>query len=313
MCTSAANKMKYQRILMSLALLLAFNSNAQQEANFSFQSFNPLSINSGYAGVNEGLNCMMIERAQWISVPGHPRSSAVTVDSPLRGYNLAAGASFTTDQIGPARSTSFSADFAYRLYLTNKTRLAFGIKGSITSQSLRFSELQNIDQTDANFSQDIQLKAQPNIGFGAYLWNEKYFVGLSSPHLIKQKTKDFDNIGFGSTQQHMYAYGGVVFDLNEKLKMKPTALVRYTQGAPIAIDMNSSLLINQRLWLGASYRYKQAWGTNLMLLINDKFKLGYAYERSHTKIQTYTGGTHEVLLGFLFKYKDRGSFNRIYF
>ncbi|MBI1267103.1 MAG: type IX secretion system membrane protein PorP/SprF [Cryomorphaceae bacterium] len=305
--------MKYLQIILSFVLLLTFKANAQQEANFSFQLFNPLTINSGYAGVNEGLNCMMVERAQWVSVPGHPRTSAVTVDSPLRGHNLAIAATFTTDQIGPARSTSFSADFAYRLYLTKKTRLALGIKGSITSQSLRFSELQNIDQADFNFSQDIQFKAQPNIGFGAYLWNERYFVGLSSPRLMKQKSADIENIGLGSTQQHMYVCGGVYIELNEKLKLKPTVLIRHTQGAPIAIDINTSLLINELLWVGASYRFKQAWGTNVKLVINEKFRLGYAYEQSHTNIQVYTGGTHEVLLGFLLKYKDRGSFNRIYF
>lgn len=293
-------------------LLLACALRAQQELNLSFQTYNPLSINSGYAGVNEGLNCNLTERSQWISVPGHPRSSAVTVDSPLRGYNLALGATFITDRIGPARSTTFAADFAYRLYLTKKTRLALGIKGSITSQSLRFSELQNIDLADQNFSQDIQFKAQPNLGFGAYLWNERYFIGLSSPRLIRQKN-EYQNIGFGTTEQHFYAHGGAVIDLNKKLKLRPTGLIRYTEGAPLSMDISTNLLINDLLWIGASYRLSQAWGTNIMLTVNEKFKVGYAYERSHASLQTYTGGSHEFVIGYLFKYKDRGSFNRIYF
>lgn len=290
-----------------------FITHAQQESNLSFHSFNPLAINSGYVGVNEGLNCVLINREQWTGVPGHPKTNLVSVDSPLNGHNLALGSSFSSDQIGPLRSTTATIDFAYRLYLTKKTRLAFGVKGSINSQSLRFSELKNIDQADINFSQDFKFKPQPNIGFGIYLWNEKYFAGISIPTLIEQSQEYQDGTVFGTKKRHHYLHGGAILEINDQMKLKPTLLIRHTNGSPLAVDLGGTVIMNDFLFVGMSYRYRQAWGANIMLTLHERFKVGYAFERSHPTIQSISGGTHEVLIGYLLKYKNRGQFNRIYF
>jgi hypothetical protein len=52
--------------------------------------------------------------------------------------------------------------------------------------------------------------------------------------------------------------------------------------------------------LGVSYRTNDAVSIMLEYQANQRFRIGYAYDITTSKIRNYTSGTHEIMLGFDF-------------
>jgi hypothetical protein len=42
--------------------------------------------------------------------------------------------------------------------------------------------------------------------------------------------------------------------INEDLKVKPQAMVKMVQNAPLQYDINANFLIKNKIWAGVSYR-----------------------------------------------------------
>ena len=47
---------------------------------------------------------------------------------------------------------------------------------------------------------------------------------------------------------------GVVFDLNDAIKLKPSVLLKYVKDAPFDADIHASLIFYDTFWAGATYR-----------------------------------------------------------
>ena len=104
-----------------------------------------------------------------------------------------------------------------------------------------------------------------------------------------------------------YVTGGYVFDLSETTKLKPSVLLKATNGAPLSFDISANFLFNETFWIGAGYRINEnaeAIGGIADFQISKQMRIGYAYEYPISDLRPYTSGTHEVLLMFeVFKSK----------
>ena len=98
-----------------------------------------------------------------------------------------------------------------------------------------------------------------------------------------------------------------VFNLSDNLKLKPSFMFKYTNGAPISTDLTANFLFNEKFWLGAAYRFNESAGALGALVdfqVSKQFRVGYAYEHPISDIRPYSDGTHEILLMFeVFKNK----------
>jgi hypothetical protein len=54
--------------------------------------------------------------------------------------------------------------------------------------------------------------------------------------------------------QHLYVTTGAMFPLGEGFQLKPSILIKEDFKGPTNVDINAFLLIEEKLWLGASYR-----------------------------------------------------------
>ena len=122
---------------------------------------------------------------------------------------LGVGLSFTNDKIGPTQSTGIFADFAYKIQIGEKGKLAFGLKGGLNVRGNKLSELTTDQSGDSEFQQNVQSQLLPNFGFGVYYSQPQFYVGLSTPRLLEN---DFDeNTTAGSTnlaswKRHYFLY-----------------------------------------------------------------------------------------------------------
>src|SRR5687768_1514885 len=129
---------------IAFASVLALGSlaaNAQQAPMFTHYMNNTLVVNPGYAGSRDALTITALHRSQWVDFKGAPVTQTITMHAPLRNEHLGIGLSVLNDKIGPANNTSLIADFAYRLKLTEKSKLAFGVSAGANIYQANLSEL----------------------------------------------------------------------------------------------------------------------------------------------------------------------------
>ena len=112
---------------------------------------------------------------------------------------------------------------------------------------------------------------------------------------------------------HYFLTGGYVFDLGIYHKFKPTFLVKAVQGAPLSFDLSANVLFYEKFWLGAMYRHGDAVGALAQYHITNDLSVGYAYDYTLTPLRNYSGGSHEIMLGFEFGSKVKGIRSPRYF
>ena len=158
-------------IKITLALVLPLGSltlNAQQAPMYTHYMYNTLVVNPGYAGSRDALTITALDRMQWVNFKGAPMTQTFTMHAPLENRHIGLGLSVLNDKIGPVNNTSLSGYFAYRMQLTEKSKLALGLSAGANIFQASLSSLQLDQQSDPVFLNNINNHMTPNFGFGAY-------------------------------------------------------------------------------------------------------------------------------------------------
>jgi len=294
-------------IIIATLTLLATSStegSAQQDPMFTQYFFNPLTVNSGYAGTREALNATLLIREQWAGMEGRPRTQTLSVHSPLRNDDLAIGGTIVRDEVGPTNSTSLFGDFSYRIKVSEQSRLALGLKAGMNFMQADLARLQNTDPNDLSLAQSITTNVLPNFGVSAYLWADRYFLGISAPKLLENKLDNAIENLRGEERTHFFFMGGYVFDLSPALKFKPTFMTRVVSDAPVSFDLTANFLLDEKLWLGIMCRFGDSMGLLASYQLTDQLRAGYSYDYTLSKLQSYNGGSHEFMLSYDFFFKN---------
>ncbi len=298
----------YLKLKTSLIFFLVFYAvcvNAQQDPQYTNYMFNPLSVNSAYAGSRGHLSVTALHRTQWVGIDGAPQTQSLTVESPI-GNNLGLGIAFVHDKLGPSREYYLDANLSYTIKLGDESRLSFGMKGG--------GRLLNVDLFDGFQNQSdvasINNKFLPTVGAGVYWRNDDTYLGLSVPNFLTDKHFDRDsfssnNFDVSAERLHYFLIGGKVFDLSSSVKFKPAFLGKFVVGAPAIVDLSANFLIHEVLRLGVAYRWDDSFSGLLGLQISPKLLLGYAYDLTTTRLGDFNSGTHEIMLRFELKTKEK--------
>jgi type IX secretion system PorP/SprF family membrane protein len=294
-------------LVTSLGYLAA---NAQQDPMYTHYMDNTLVINPGYAGSRDALTISALHRSQWVDFKGAPKTQTIMFHTPLRNEHLGVGLSVFNDKIAPSNKTAVVADFAYRLNLTKKSKLALGLSAGANIFKYNLSSLQLDEQIDPTFQNNISNKTTPTIGFGAYYSRERFYAGISTPNLLQNKlteTKQTDGSSSISLEQrHYFLIAGAVFNITDDLAFKPTTLLKVTTAAPIQADLTASFIIMDKLLLGAMYRTNDAVGALVGFNITNQFHIGYSYDWSFgLKTTKYNKGSHEIMLRYDFIFPSK--------
>ncbi len=293
--------MKKILIITGLALSSLFAS-AQQEVMVSQYMFNGLFINPAYAGSHKYFSSTLLHRNQWVSFPGAPKTFLVSADGPIANDKMGIGFIVAHDIIGVTSQTDINANYSYKIKLGNG-KLAFGLKAGLSNYSVNTADLKVWNSDDAILSDDSQSQFLPKVGFGVYYYSSKWYGGISIPTLIAYENgNDFSmNIDQSSfLRKHFLINGGYVFDISEKIKLKPSSLIKYEKSAPIEADINCSILYDETIWFGISYRTNDAIIGIIEYQANKRFRVGYSYDFTLSEIGNYSSGSHELMIGYDF-------------
>lgn len=245
------------------------------------------------------------------NIPGeNPRGNSYwesyTASEPHHGIGFAV----INDKTGNFNRFNANVSYAYHLGLSPRTNLSAGFAVGISSVSLNadgkaFFGPDPSDPAIGGATASELRKIKPDLSVGLWLYSADYFIGLSAQQVIPQKLSYVDDATFKTTGRlipHVFFTAGYRFLLNEDINAIPSVMLKYISGAfknDYQAELNVKLQYRDLLWIGGSYRQFDGYAAMLGINVANTFNVGYSYDFTQTDIQTYSRGTHEIVIGFL--------------
>lgn len=294
-----------KNIIIFISFFFYINSiSAQQDPEYTHYMYNMSVVNPAYAtGMPAMINLGGLYRTQWVGAVGAPKTFTFFGHTAIN-EKIEVGLSLVSDDIGDGakKENNVYADFAYVLNLGGQNKLSLGIKAGFTSMQTNFNGfvLQSGDvATDLAFAENVNV-SKPNIGVGAYFFRNNFYAGISAPNLLETKhIEEKSGINaYGSEDIHTFLTAGYVFQINDKVKLKPAFMTKYVHGAPLSIDVTANVLYNNKFELGAAYRIDDAVSALVNINVTPSLRVGYAYDYTLSNLGQFNSGTHEIMLLF---------------
>jgi type IX secretion system PorP/SprF family membrane protein len=295
--------------LLSIVLLIFGISSfvgAQQDPMYSQYVFNGLIINPAYAGTRDVLSASVLYRDQWVNIPGAPRSGILSLDAPIRNKNVGLGLTVEFDKIGISSHTGINGIYSYKLKFANSS-LVFGLQAGIGFSTSNYSSVKYTEgtQNDVAFATNFH-DVLPNIGFGLYYYTSRFYAGFSIPQIggyaIQNALYHRTESSYLDLANHYFINSGYLVDISPDIKAKPSILLKYVRGAPVELDLNGIVWFYDLIAAGISYRSFASLDFIVQLRATSQISIGYAYEYATTKLNTFSSGSHEIMLQYFFDF-----------
>lgn len=319
---------------------------AQQKPHYTQYILNQYIINPAISGIENYTDVKLSHRHQWAGLQDAPVTSYITIHTPIgksdfrttptsfriegenpRGKSYwdaytapaphhGAGLQVINDVTGPLRNFSAYGTYAYHLGLTNTISLAAGFGVGMSRISLDTDKLDfgDVIVDPAVYSSGILNNTRLDLAAGLYLYSGDFFVGLSAQQIVPQKIDFSGNSGSstvttreGKSVPHVFGTAGYRILIGEDFNLIPSLMIKYVNPVPTQVEGNIKLQYRDLLWLGASYRHRDGFAGMAGLNVSNIFNVGYAYDYTTSRLNIFTKGTHEVILGFIIgnNYPDR--------
>jgi len=257
--------MKKMLLFIVVLFLLSQQLIAQSDNLYSFYQYNANIVNPAYAGSHESLdvgimyNWSTVHLFDFDSPEGAPRFFLVNAHSPI-GENFGIGISYENAKLGPVTENDFNVNLSYKTSLSNNAIVSFGINAGLSNLNFDLINTGLINNDDDPlFYEDVDEKIK-NFGTGIYYHTDRFYSGLAYSYYYGNGIfiNNVGEIRGGSASFSIVnGFAGYVFDLSDKVKLKPSIMTFYNS-------------INKEAWFYVS--------GNVYFL--DSFELGLHYNFS---------------------------------
>ncbi|HYG39905.1 MAG TPA: type IX secretion system membrane protein PorP/SprF [Cytophagales bacterium] len=277
---------------------------AQQPAQFSQYMFNTLYYNPAFAGVEGATKFSVLHRDQWTGYTGDfdqggaPKTTLITLNTPILMLKSGAGLYLIRDQIGPFQNLEAQFSYAYHLPIF-KGKLSLGLRGGFFSQAIDFDKLRPNDIDDPTIPAGKESQIKPDMGIGLYYRAEKYFIGASFNHLLKTEFQFAKDTTRNALEQASYFTGGYDFKYSGDLTITPSVLVQ-TDFKQLSVQGGVLATYKDRFWGGLSYRQSEAAiiMLGMALLKDNSLKIGYSFDYIVTAQKAKSATSSELMLSY---------------
>lgn len=282
-------------VALSILLLVANYCFSQQAPHYAQYLYNMQVINPAFVGSKSDFNATLLTRQQWINVEGAPETTTFSVNTRINsGFGF--GATVISDKIGLVNNTSVNGDLSYTIATSEYGRLAFGVKAGLAFFNSDLASGVTVD----NEVYASRTGTYSNLGFGFLYTNEYFFVALSVPNIfttpVFRLQNDLQTVTDLENGNYFFS-GGAIIKLSKfnDIVFKPSTLIKYTPSLPVSVDLNANFIYNKTYEAGLSYRYSNSISAMFALTLNEKLRIGYAYENQLNSIGN-NFNTHELIL-----------------
>ena len=247
-------------------------------------------------------------RSQWVGINGAPQTQLLSLHAPIMQKKVGLGLQISNDRIGPRKVLGLNTAYAYHIKM-KKAKIGFGLRAGAYHYTYDWQALTYENKEDAVIGVGKENTLVLNFDFGAYYRSKLNYAGIELAHLNQAKIYLGDKDSITDKVAHLYpslsVFYGHAFEINKKLVLKTSILARSVSGNHY-LDLNASVLINQFLWLGTSYKSVGILALITKVKVTKKLNIGYSYDYPFAK--TFLGkASHEVFLGYNISiFKDEG-------
>lgn len=266
---------------------------------------NAFAINPAAAGTKTYAPLVIDVRRQWTGIREAPVGQHISYHTSI-SKQIGIGGYLFNDVAGPSRRTGLMVALSSQLKVSREAYLSLGIGASLSQYVFDRDKLvteEANDPTVFNYTTNLLI---PDLSGGLKLFGQNYHVGLSIFNLLQTKVDLFDVMTpvTNDLQRTMYLTGSYLFSLtsNERLFFEPSAVARIMFNAPFTFDINGRLIHSSGVWVGISYRFKDAIAP-MIGYSGSRIGISYSYDINTSVLNNYNSGSHEVTLTYKSKNK----------
>jgi type IX secretion system PorP/SprF family membrane protein len=278
---------------------------AQQDPLFTLLENHAAYSNPAFSGLQNVHHGAATYRDQWNQVYGAPKS-LLFHDNHRIAEHHGLGAKYLFDRIGFTRTHEIAVQYNYQFTFgkeKDKThRLSLGISPGIINFGLNPEWVPPSTYNDQSLPAAFQ-QTKFNLDLGvAYTWIG-LFTGYGVRHLQGYFSQQSEISTLYYDRPHHYLFGGYCFKPGKKDLFELTPQL-FVASDFVKMSLTTQLLAaysikaKQRIWLGAGYRSSVAIQFMAGIDLYKRFRLGYAYEKQVSSLNTSTTGRHEIVLGY---------------
>jgi type IX secretion system PorP/SprF family membrane protein len=323
------NKAKLQKpfqrlFLLAPTLLCWFGSLIAQDVAMSQYFSAPLHLNPALAGISYGPRATVNYRNQWSALGDGFNGGYTTYmagfDMHIQKIRAGIGALFVADQImnGLYGSYRVSLMYSQQFKINRKMAIKLGIEGSYVHTRIKWNELlwsdmispytgfyNNVNVPNSTNEQMPALTAthQGDVGAGILYFTEKLYVGFAVNNLLMRK-ESFNGLNARVPVKFTGHFGANLPIKHKKenlynIWVSPNVLF-INQGS--AFQAEATFLTGISLaYFGAGFRHAIRNSDAVIGYLGirkGKFRFGYSYDYTISKLINRTGGTHELSFTF---------------
>jgi type IX secretion system PorP/SprF family membrane protein len=318
--------------LIMFCVMLVMGAKAQQKPHYTQYILNQYIVNPALTGIENYVDVKASHRMQWVGIQDAPVTTYFTIHGPIgksdykttatsfnvpgenpRGSNYweeyvaskphhGWGVQVVNDRTGPLNHFAAYGTYAYHMAVSTTTNLAAGLGAGVVNYSLQTDKLQFGTAIDpAVYGSGTLNNISFDMNAGLYLYSGDYFIGVSAQQIVPSKI-DFSNNAVrkaeGKKVPHLFGTAGYRFLMGDEWNLTPSVMVKYVQPAPVQVESNLKLQWLDKLWGGVSYRHNDGIAAMAGMYVSSTFNIGYAYDYTTSRLNNFTKGTHEIIIGF---------------
>lgn len=292
-----------------LAMGLAASGFAQQWPQYSLYSWNPISFNPAYAGMDGSLSFTGVFRKQWVGLEGSPSSQHANVHLPVGLLNSGFGLYLSNDQLGAERLTGVGFAYNYRIPVGREGVLGLGVNGQWSQYTLDGAKLRTpggsyeggaLDHNDGLLPLGRFNATGSGLGAGIFFNHPKAQAGVSVQNLLEGAFSLQDELYI--TDRTFFGYLAGRIDLGRRIQWMPSVLAK-SNALQTQVDWTNIIGYDGNFYGGFSFRGYDQFSIDAAVIlagirINEKLFLGYAYDIPLSYLNRVNEGSHEIMLQY---------------
>lgn len=304
--------LKLQKYIFITAFLLGLQiAHAQQLPSTTQYMVNPYALSPTLAGYTGYSEVFMNYRNDWTGINGSPRTFSANGFGNVYKEKMWVGGEIMTDKTDILSVFKANLSWTYKLEVENDQFLYFGVWTTFYQASVNTGNGIGIDPNDPLILNSSKLNSSAfNAGFGInYNWNN-FNIGFSMPGAFGSNDEYVTDASFNyKIQRQFQIHASYLFELNDQWQLQTIGVYRKTGNMPATIELSAMSIYQGRFWGGMLYRNGGVLAINLGAHIYNGFVFNYSYEIGMGSINKGSGGSHEITLGYRFKFQETNYFN----
>jgi type IX secretion system PorP/SprF family membrane protein len=265
----------------------SYGANAPQFINlaYNFRLKQPLDLTS---------NSLRVSNVSVMNSDKIPKAKRI-----LHGF----GANFFNEHLSQVERIGGGVSYAFNYPLTKKVRMSIGVAAIIDNTKIDLNGFVLRDLQDDFYNQLVKngtTETNLNVRTGIVFYSPSFYLGMSYFPVLNRAIQTSD----ASTSQIFYKgsiQGGVSIPVSSTGFIRPSVLALWQMDNKMSIDYSVKTYIQNKVWLGLTYRDIKSAVFLLGLNVNELISVSYSYEMALSDYSKFAGSSHDLVLSFRLK------------